>query len=81
MFIQGFWRAGMTLFHELLADLRDYSAPRTRRCMEPSAMSTRAGSSSAGEAIERPMDHVIVAADCPQEDEFALMAMGCPQRL
>jgi hypothetical protein len=78
IFIQGFWRAGTTLFHELLAELPNCAAPRTWQCMDPSAMLTPAGRPSGADAIRRPMDRVIITADSPQEDEFALMAMGVP---
>jgi hypothetical protein len=78
IFIQGFWRAGTTLLHELLAEMPNCAAPRTWQCMDPSAMLTPIVRPSRAEAIQRPMDQVIVTADSPQEDEFALMAMGVP---
>jgi len=78
IFIQGFWRAGTTLFHELMSELPNCAAPRTWQCMDPSAMLTPGGRPSGTETIQRPMDQVMITADSPQEDEFALMAMGVP---
>jgi hypothetical protein len=78
IFIQGFWRAGTTLFHELLEQVPNCAAPRTWQCMDPSAMLTPGGRPSGTETIQRPMDQVMISANSPQEDEFALMAMGVP---
>lgn len=78
VFIQGFWRSGTTLLHELLADIPGCAAPHTWQCMDPSAMLTPSSEPRANQAVQRPMDRVMVSPLSPQEDEFALLAMGCP---
>ena len=78
IFIQGFWRTGSTLLHELLAEIPMCAVPRTWQRMEPANLLLRAERPKADEAIQRPMDQVMITADSPQEDEFALMAMGVP---
>jgi len=77
VFILGFWRSGTTLLHELLSEAPNCDAPRTWQCMDPSALLLPGRTSSKIE-LQRPMDEVVVSADSPQEDEFALMAMGVP---
>ena len=77
IFILGFWRSGTTLLHELLADAPGCGVPRTWQCMDPSAL-LLVHSAASTEVLQRPMDQVLVTADSPQEDEFALMAMGVP---
>ena len=78
VFIQGFWRAGTTLLHELLAEIPRCAAPRTWQCMDPSAMLAPFIRHREDQAMQRPMDQVMISAFSPQEDEFALMAMGIP---
>jgi len=77
IFIQGFWRAGTTLLHELLAEVPDCAVPRTWQCMDPSSL-LLSDRPVGVEAMQRPMDQVMITADSPQEDEFALLAMGVP---
>lgn len=77
VFILGFWRSGTTLLHELLAEAPACGVPRTWQCLDPSALLLSNGTPSSA-AILRPMDRVMVTSDSPQEDEFALMAMGVP---
>lgn len=77
IFIMGFWRSGTTLLHELLAEAPGCGAPRTCQCMDPSAL-LLGGGKVHDASIQRPMDQVLVSNDSPQEDEFALMAMGVP---
>jgi hypothetical protein len=78
IFIQGFWRTGTTLLHELLTELPGCAAPCTWQCMDPSSMLAPSGKPVPSKAVQRPMDQVMITADSPQEDEFALMAMGVP---
>jgi len=78
VFIQGFWRAGTTLLHELLSDLPQCATPRTWQCMDPSVLLSPAAQPRTSQAIQRPMDEIIITTDSPQEDEFALMSMGVP---
>ncbi len=77
VFVMGFWRSGTTLLHELLAAGPGMAAPRTWQCMNPSAFRI-AGAPPKGEAVARPMDAMRVDALSPQEDEFALLALGAP---
>lgn len=77
VFVMGFWRAGTTLVHELLAQAPDCSVPCTWQCMDPSLL-LHPGAPAKGGAVQRPMDQVTVTPESPQEDEFALMAMGVP---
>lgn len=77
VFIMGFWRAGTTLLHELLATLPGFAAPATWQCMDPSAM-VLPWRPNPSIPVQRPMDQVMVSTESPQEDEFALMAMGVP---
>ena len=77
VFILGFWRSGTTLLHDLLAEAPGCGAPRTWQCMDPSSM-LLSRSATPKAAMQRPMDQVVVTGDSPQEDEFALMAMGVP---
>lgn len=78
IFLQGFWRSGTTLFHELLAEIPGCEVPHTWQCMDPSAMLIPNGKPGTSAAVQRPMDRVMITVDSPQEDEFALMAMGVP---
>ena len=78
VFILGFWRSGTTLLHDLLAGAPGCCAPQTWQCMDPSALLVGGRRPGDAAAIRRPMDEVLVSAGSPQEDEFALMAMGVP---
>ena len=78
IFILGFWRSGTTLLHELLARAPRCGAPQTWQCMDPSALLMGGRRRDRGAVTQRPMDEVMVSDVSPQEDEFALMAMGVP---
>lgn len=78
VFVQGFWRSGTTLLHEILSELPGCTAPRTWQCMDPSAMLTSAAQPRTNQSVQRPMDEVTISLFSPQEDEFALLALGCP---
>jgi hypothetical protein len=73
LLVCGFWRSGTTLLHECLARDPRWRAPTTQECMNPGQ-----APSSAGRVMRRPMDHLVIAADSPQEDEFALLLLGAP---
>lgn len=81
IFIVGHWRSGTTLLHELLCLDRRHAYASTRACMNPSEFlfdgSPQAGVVK-GASIKRPMDNMTVSAESPQEDEFALFALGAP---
>jgi hypothetical protein len=74
VFVCGYWRSGTTLLHELLSTDPAFRSPRTDECMNPALLlaPTRAFSRT----LRRPMDSVQIRADSPQEDEFALLALG-----
>ncbi len=77
LFILGFWRSGTTVLHEMVAGAPGWRAPETWQCMDPLA-ALRGGSPPEGAAVRRPMDSVEVGPRSPQEDEFALLALGVP---
>ena len=74
VFILGYWRSGTTLLHELMARDPRFCAPSTRACMNPHSFLLSRGDS--GRTMRRPMDDMVIGADTPQEDEFALLSLG-----
>jgi omega-hydroxy-beta-dihydromenaquinone-9 sulfotransferase len=82
VFVIGHWRSGTTLLHELLCMDTRYGYPNSYACMNPhhfliSGKGIRM--MPAGQVqIQRPMDEMSIGLDSPQEDEFALLAMGAP---
>lgn len=79
IFIIGHWRSGTTFLHELLCRSPAFNFPSTYACMNPqvfplteAAVLQRAGQKS----MARPMDDMPVSLASPQEDEFALLALG-----
>lgn len=77
LFVMGFWRSGTTVLHELLSEAPGWAAPETWQCMDPLA-ALRGGVPPEGPSVRRPMDAVDVGPRSPQEDEFALLALGVP---
>lgn len=77
VFILGMWRSGTTLLHELLGACPALIAPTTWQCLHPSVFRLRRAPAGARSA-PRPMDGLAVTATSPQEDEFALLALGVP---
>ena len=82
VFIIGHWRSGTTLLHELLCLDSRHAYANTYACMNPSHFLISEGSpqhSRAGQAsVKRPMDNMSITPASPQEDEFALFALGAP---
>jgi omega-hydroxy-beta-dihydromenaquinone-9 sulfotransferase len=81
VFVLGFWRSGTTLLHELLCQDPQFGFPSTYACMNPSHfVLTEAWVSGhkAREQTTRPMDNMSYSWVSPQEDEFALLALGAP---
>jgi omega-hydroxy-beta-dihydromenaquinone-9 sulfotransferase len=74
VFILGYWRSGTTLLHELMALDPRFCAPSTRACMNP--QNFLLAKDGGGRTMRRPMDDMVIGADTPQEDEFALLALG-----
>lgn len=76
IFILGLWRSGTTFLHELLTTAHGIVSPNTWECMNPSICGLIM---PPGDAVqERPMDRLRVSSTSPQEDEFALLALGVP---
>lgn len=73
--ITGHWRSGTTYLHTLMSCDPQFTFPSTESCMNPHTfmLGPRNGE---GREIKRPMDDVLVRARSPQEDEFALLALG-----
>ncbi len=82
IFIIGHWRSGTTYLHELLSLDDRFTCPTTYECFAPDhfLVSGRVLPRMLGFLLpsKRPMDDMAVGFDRPQEDEFALCAMGAP---
>jgi len=82
LFILGHWRSGTTLLHELMSVDERFASPTTYQCFAPNhfllteALVTRLFWFLI--PSKRPMDNVAMGWHEPQEDEFALCAMGVP---
>jgi hypothetical protein len=77
VFILGLWRSGTSFAHELLSACPGLIAPSTRQCMNASTFALVRRHARGASAL-RPMDGMEIYADSPQEDEFALLALGVP---
>jgi hypothetical protein len=81
VFVLGFWRSGTTFLHELFCRDPQFGFPSTYACMHPSHfVLTEAWASGrkAAQPTTRPMDNMSYSWASPQEDEFALLALGAP---
>src|SRR5579871_520314 len=76
IFIVGHWRSGTTLLHELMALDPNLLSPTTRQCFNPQSFLLSKAPPS-GRSVVRPSGDRAVAADSPQEEEFALLCLGC----
>ena len=75
--VLGYWRSGTTLLHELLCIDSRYTFPTTHACMNPHHfLFSEASVLVRGGSTQRPMDEMEVGPGSPQEDEFALLALG-----
>jgi hypothetical protein len=77
LFIVGLWRSGTTVLHELVNACGGWAAPQTWQCFHPSTCFLT-GPPARAAAVKRPMDQGVIAAESPQEDEFALLLLGEP---
>lgn len=79
-FVLGFWRSGTTLLHELLCCDPRLGFPSTYACMNPShfLLSQPWVDKRSHHEVLRPMDNLRYSWSSPQEDEFALLALGAP---
>ena len=82
IFIVGHWRSGTTYLHELMVCDKSFEYPTYYECYVPNHFLVT------GWLFpkllwpllprKRPMDNMAISFDRPQEDEFALAAMGAP---
>jgi len=77
VFILGLWRSGTTFLHDLLGACPGMIYPATWQCMSPATFRLRQPPAT-NKAVARPMDGFTVDTFSPQEDEFALLALGIP---
>jgi hypothetical protein len=75
LFIVGPWRSGTTVMHELLTAATGWPTPLTWQCMNATAFQLLPAP-PARSGVARPMDGLEISALSPQEDEFALLALG-----
>ena len=82
VFILGHWRSGTTLLHELLVRDESWSYPTSFQCFAPHHfLLTEWQFNLFGSWLvpsKRPMDNMAAGWRLPQEDEFALLALGLP---
>ena len=82
IFIVGHWRSGTTYLHELMACDARFATPTTYQCFAASHfLLTQAWIPRLAWFLlpsQRPMDNVRNGWHMPQEDEFALCALGLP---
>lgn len=82
VFIIGHWRSGTTYLHELMSCDDRFATPTNYQCFVPNYFLLT--ESWLPKLIwflmpsQRPMDNVRTAWSTPQEDEFAIAAMGVP---
>jgi omega-hydroxy-beta-dihydromenaquinone-9 sulfotransferase len=78
IFVLGYWRSGTTLLHNYLCLDERFGYPSTYACMQPHHFVLTQGAAAAGSqrCVRRPMDDMQITQSSPQEDEFALLAMG-----
>ena len=77
VFILGLWRSGTTFLHNLLNVCPALLSPTTWQCMHPSLYRLHTVTTS-WNLVQRPMDSLMIDPWSPQEDEFALLALGVP---
>ena len=82
VFILGHWRSGTTYLHELLAHDERFATPTSYQCFQPHHfLLTQPIVTKLFWWLmpsKRPQDNVELGWNTPQEDEFALCAMGLP---
>jgi omega-hydroxy-beta-dihydromenaquinone-9 sulfotransferase len=80
LFVLGFWRSGTTFLHELFCCDPRFGFASTYACMNPShfLLTEKWMRLRPPEPIRRPMDTMQYSWASPQEDEFALFALGAP---
>jgi len=79
IFLLGFWRSGTTFLHELFCCDTRFGFSSTYACLNPTHFLLTEEWSHRYEqkqAARRPMDDMRYSWASPQEDEFALLALG-----
>jgi omega-hydroxy-beta-dihydromenaquinone-9 sulfotransferase len=78
IFLLGFWRSGTTLLHELFCCDARFGFPSTYACLNPShfLLTEHWNRRHPQPLARRPMDDMQYSWISPQEDEFALLALG-----
>jgi hypothetical protein len=78
IFVLGFWRSGTTLMHELLATDERFCFPSNYAVFHPHhfVFTEKAALARGASEIRRPQDGMTTGWATPQEDEFALLALG-----
>jgi omega-hydroxy-beta-dihydromenaquinone-9 sulfotransferase len=77
LFVLGLWRSGTTFLHDLLGGCPGLLSPTTSQCLNPASFRLRPAP-AAEKSVKRPMDGLTIDTLSPQEDEFALLALGVP---
>ena len=80
LFVLGFWRSGTTFLHELFSCDPRFGFASTYACLNPShfLLTEKWMRSAKPSWTIRPMDKMLYSWTSPQEDEFALFALGAP---
>ena len=80
IFIIGHWRSGTTLLHEYMIKDQRFTTSNTYECFAPSHFLVSESFMAPWVQLlmpkKRPMDNMKVGLDRPQEDEFAICALG-----
>ena len=80
IFIIGHWRSGTTLLHEYIMKDQRFTTSNTYECFAPSHFLVSESIMAPWVQLlmpqKRPMDNMKVGLDRPQEDEFAICALG-----
>lgn len=78
IFVIGHWRSGTTMLHEMMALDDRLLSPNTYQCFNPQSFLLSTGSSKrARVSVVRPAGDRAVSPESPQEEEFALLCLGC----
>lgn len=81
IFLLGFWRSGTTLLHELFSCDQRFGFPSTYACLNAAHFlltESLVRERTKQQKVRRAMDNMNYSWSSPQEDEFALLALGAP---
>jgi len=79
VFVLGYWRSGTTLLHDLLVTDPHHGYPTQFQCLCPETFLVTGWLANIIDVFlpeKRPMDGMSASVHVPQEDEFAILAMG-----